>query len=98
MKLEDFVKQTLLDITNGVAAAQLESPLWVAPGSIEGKKLTTPQMVAIEVSVTTSKEGGGSINIWSAASAKAGVSSEQLNRISFEVPVYFQARRKGDGF
>jgi len=63
MKLEEFVKQTLLDITNGVASAQKETPLWIAPGRVEGEKVSTPQHVEFEVVVTVSKEGGGSIDV-----------------------------------
>ncbi|MCJ9427922.1 trypco2 family protein [Kordiimonas marina] len=93
MKLEEFVKQTLLDITNGVSSAQAASPSWIAPGRVEGKKVMSPQMVSFEVAVTVSKEGGGSINIWSVAEAGGKASSEHTNKISFDVPVYFQARK-----
>ena len=91
MKLEEFVKQTLLDITNGVAAAQLEAKLYIAPGFVENKKLTSPQMVKFEVAVTVSKEAGGGISVWSLGELKTGINSEQINKIAFEVPVYFQA-------
>ncbi len=91
MKLEEFVKQTLLDITNGVSAAQKKAPSWIAPGRVEGEKVCNPQLVSFEVIVTTSKEGGGSINIWSVAEAKASGITEHVNKIAFDVPVYFQA-------
>ena len=94
MKLDEFVKQTLLDITNAVADAQGQAQLFIAPGSVEGRKLETPQMISFEVVVTTSKEAGGGISILSFGDAKAGVSKENSNRISFEVPVYFQAPTK----
>jgi hypothetical protein len=66
------VKQALLDITNGVAAARLDTPTWIAPGTYEA---------------------GGTISVWAAASAKGSAASEQVNRISFEVPVFFQSRK-----
>lgn len=91
MKLDEFVKQTLLDITNGVANAQSEAKLFIAPGYVESKKLVAPQMVKFEVAVTVSKEAGGGISVWSIGELKAGVNSEQVNKIAFEVPVYFQA-------
>ena len=91
MKLEEFVRQTLLDITNGVAAAKAVAPYWIAPGRVEGRKNSTPQLVKFEVSVTTSKEAGGGVSIWSAVEGKAAASSEHANRISFEVPIYLQA-------
>ena len=92
MKLDEFVKQTLLDITNGVAQAQAEAKLWIAPGKVEGKPNNTPQMVSFEVAVTVNKEGSGGISVWSLGELKGAASSESINRISFEVPVYFQAQ------
>lgn len=92
MKLEDFVKQTLLDITNGVSEAQKASKLWIAPGQVEGQPQLTPQMVAFEVAVTVSKEGGGGINVWSVGELKGSASSESVNRIAFEIPVFFQSQ------
>ncbi len=93
MKLDKYVKQTLLDITNGVSAAREESPLWIAPGNYEGVNQITPQMVSFDIAVTVNKEGGGEIQVWSLGNLKAEVSSEQINRISFDVPVYFQSRK-----
>jgi hypothetical protein len=95
MKLDEFVKQTLLDITNGVANAQLEAKLFIAPGYVENKKLVAPQMVKFEVAVTVSKEAGGGISVFSFGELKSGVNSEQINKIAFEVPVYFQALSLG---
>ncbi len=94
MKLDEYVKQTLLDISNGVSAAQLQSPHWIAPGHVEGKKQISPQLVTFDIAVTVSKEGGGGIQVWSFGDLKASGSSEQINRISFSVPVYFQAPTK----
>lgn len=92
MKLEDFVKQTLLDITNGVAAAQKASKLWIAPGKVEGEAKLSPQMVSFEIAVTVAKEGGGSINVWTLGELGVKGSTESLNKISFDVPVYFQSQ------
>lgn len=91
MKLDEFVKQTLLDITNGVAEAQLVAKLHIAPGTVNNKTLTSPQMVKFDVAVTVSKEAGGGISVWSLGEVKTGINSEQINTIAFEVPVYFQA-------
>ena len=91
MKLEDFVKQTLLDITNGVANAQKEALLYVASGTVENETQTEPQFVKFEVVVTVNQAAGGGIQVWSLGNAKANMLSEKTNRISFDVPVYFQA-------
>ena len=74
-----------------MASAKKSTPLWIAPGFVEGEKVSSPQLVSFEVAVTTSKEGGGSIDIWSVAEVGAKGSSEHMNKISFDVPVYFQA-------
>jgi hypothetical protein len=91
MKLDEFVRQTLLDITNGVAQAQLETKLYIAPGHVENRKLIEPQFVKFEVIVSVNKEAGGGISVWSFGDVRSGYSSEHSNRISFDVPVYFQA-------
>ena len=62
MKIEEYVKQTLLDITNGVAAAQQEAMLYIAPGHVENVKRTEPQFVKFEVALTVNKEAGGGIS------------------------------------
>ena len=91
MELEEFVKRTILDITNGVYEARQSAHLAIAPGSIEGKSIVQPQMIDFEVAVTTTKEGSGGISVWSVAEAKGTLSSEHINKISFSVPVFFQA-------
>jgi hypothetical protein len=92
VKLEEFVKQALLDITNGVAAAKKESKLAIAPGAIENEKITVPQLVAFEVAVTLNSSGGGGISVFSMGEIKGDFSRETVNRLSFEVPVYFNAQ------
>ena len=81
MKLDEYVKQTLLDITNGVAAAQKETLLYIAPGLVENERLTSAQLVKFEVGVTVAKEASGGIRVFSFGEGKAGLNSEQVNRI-----------------
>ncbi|NOX38997.1 MAG: hypothetical protein GXP05_00315 [Alphaproteobacteria bacterium] len=89
MKLDEFVKQALLDITNGVAAAQEETKLFIAPGVVEGEAQKGGQSVCFEVAVTLSSSGGGGITVFSMGEMKGEISKEAINRISFEVPVFF---------
>ncbi|MGB5863905.1 MAG: hypothetical protein WBG95_06360 [Sulfitobacter sp.] len=91
MRLDQFVKETLLDITNGVAQAQDAAMLFIDPGYINSERLEERQLVRFEVGVTVSKEGGGGISVFSLGDVKAGASSEHTNKISFEVPVYLNA-------
>jgi len=91
MKLDEYVKQTLLDITKGVTEVQKALQLHIAPGTVENEVVTSPQMVSFEIAATVSKEAAGSISVWSLGDVNAQGNSEQTNRISFEVPVYFQA-------
>lgn len=91
MNLDEFVKKTLLDITTGVSSAQDEALLYIAPGRVEGEKLTGAQIVHFEVAVTVSKEASAGIRVLSFGEGKAGGSFQEVSRISFDVPVYFQA-------
>ncbi|MFQ5563839.1 MAG: hypothetical protein ACE5FO_09765 [Parvularculaceae bacterium] len=96
MKLHDFVEKTLLEITCGVIAAQKKSSIWIAPGRVEGEVEKSPSLVNFEVVVTTSAEGSGQINILSLADAGAKSSTQHMNKISFSVPVYFQAPKENE--
>ncbi|NPD18227.1 hypothetical protein [Alterinioella nitratireducens] len=91
MNLSEFVKQTLLQITDGVADAQEEAKLFVAPGMVEGVSKTDGQLVTFEVAVTINAEGGGGISVLSFGELKGNVAKESVSRISFEVPVHFNA-------
>ena len=51
MKLDEYFRQTLLDITKGVSAAQTQSSLWIAPGYFNGENVSEPQMVSFEIAV-----------------------------------------------
>ena len=99
MKLDEYVKQTLLDITEGVSAAQAVSKHWIAPGYVDGEKVFQAQLVSFDIGVTVSKEAGGGIQVWSFGDLKAKGTAEHTNRISFSVPIYFQApaNRQEDG-
>ncbi|WP_143526110.1 hypothetical protein [Roseivivax lentus] len=91
MKLDEFVKQTLIDITKGVADAQEDALLYIAPGYVNGDRQDAQQTVSFEVAVTVNSEGGGGISVFSLGELKGKHAQETANRISFEVPVYFTA-------
>ncbi|MDJ0825723.1 MAG: hypothetical protein QNJ16_09495 [Rhodobacter sp.] len=91
MKLQEFITEALLEITSGIVEAQKRSQLHIAPGSVEGVKVTDPQMVKFELSVSTNKDGGGSINVLGMGELGGQLSSEEVQSVSFEVPVHFNA-------
>ena len=91
MKLDEFVKQTLVEITKGVAEAQEEALLYIAPGYVNGVRQEDGQTVSFEVAVTVSTEGGGGISVFSVGDLKGSHAHETANKIAFEVPVYFTA-------
>jgi hypothetical protein len=97
MKLEEFIKQTLLDITNGVLAAKKETTLWIAPSDVAGEPRHEPSLVSFEISVSVSGEGGGSIKVMGFGSGDLNVSRESIQKISFSVPVYFQGHNIAPG-
>jgi len=106
VSLHDFVKQALLDITTAVHEAQQNSPHWIAPGHVEGKKQLDPQMIEFSVQVTASEEtrkkGEGEISVPVITIIKAGISgtidsakeSLTTQSLKFSVPVYFQSPKK----
>jgi len=83
VKLEEFVKNTLLDIPKGVAEAQEETLLCIAPAIVEGERQTEGQFVAFEVAVTVTGEGGGGISVLGLGELKGAASREAAGRISF---------------
>ncbi|MDP1670149.1 hypothetical protein [Phaeovulum sp.] len=93
MKLDEYVKQTLIDITLGVSEAAEASNCLIGPAWGNGPKNMLPQMVRFEISVSVSNEGGGGIKVWSIGDLSAKGSSEHSNRLTFEVPVYFAKRK-----
>lgn len=80
MKVDEYIAQTLIDISKGVAS-----------GYIDGEKAFKKQLVSFETITTVTHEGGGSIQVLSLADLKAGTNIEKTNKISFSVPVFFQA-------
>jgi len=108
ISLHDFVKQTLLDITNAVYDARRKAPLSIAPGYVEGKKQLQPQMIESAVQVVASEEktqnGEGQISVPAISILKAGLtgalgtSDEKsiTQSLRFSVPVCFQAPRDKD--
>ncbi|MFK5980241.1 MAG: hypothetical protein QM488_15265 [Rhizobiaceae bacterium] len=91
MKLDEFVKQSLLDITKGVVGASEEASVTIAPSAIDGRLEFEPQLVTFESTITESVEAGGGISVLSLGEAKAGKRSEHLNKLSFSVPVHFNS-------
>jgi hypothetical protein len=101
--LRDFVRQVLLDLTMAVQEAKDLAPVAIAPGIVDKKIKSEPQLVHFDLSVssTTTKSAkdkmGGSATIVTIFRAEAGSESaenssvKETNRIKFSVPVYFQA-------
>lgn len=96
MKLSDFVSSTLTELQKGVQKAKKESGVWVAPGLVADQQVWSEQLVAFDVAVVSSADGGGEISVWGMGKLKGGTTSQSTNRISFSVPVYFQAIGSGD--
>ena len=91
MKIDQYVAQTLIDISKGVQKAKEQARVGIAPGYVDGVKVFTEQLVQFEIVTSVSKEVDGGINVLSIADIKAGGNVENTNRITFAVPVFFQA-------
>jgi hypothetical protein len=104
VSLKDFVRQTLLDITNAVDEAKSRSPLSIAPGFVEGTIQLEPQMIEFSVQVSAleekSSKGQGQLSIPIVTVLKASASGDitssnektTTHTLKFSVPVYFQSR------
>lgn len=94
MKLNEYVKRTLLEITNGVAEAQKEALLYIAPDHANSGKAIPAQHVKFDMVLQISKEDEGELHVVSKHNSDNGSPPEELNRLTFRVPVYFQAPTK----
>lgn len=93
MKLDEYVKQTLLEITNGVAEAQKESLLYIAPDHANSGKAIPAQHVKFEMVLQVCDEEDG-LQVVSNPDRISNSPTEEFNRLTFRVPVYFQAPTK----
>ena len=91
MKLDEYVEQTLVDISKGVAEAKKKAMVGIAPGYVDGEKVFSAQMIKFEILVTTEKEGSGGVSVLSFGDMKGKLNVEKTNKLTFEVPVFFQA-------
>ncbi len=87
MELKDFIKETLVEIIEGVKDAQGA----IDSGSVVGRRQESAQTVDFDVAVTTSSatEGGGKVSVMGIGSAglEGSTSSEAVTRIKFAVPI-----------
>jgi hypothetical protein len=103
VKISEFVKEALLEITKGVREAYLEADVTIAAGHIDGKPILTPSEVSFEIFVEVSEqsstsgklEGGGSfLSVVKASTSFDGqktFNSANSQRITFSVPVHFNS-------
>lgn len=87
MRLDGFVKLALIEVTNGVAQAQQEVLLNIAPGYVEGQEFVEKQMVSFESSVVVNKEGDRGVSVFSFGELNAKAATEHSNKNCFEGPV-----------
>src|SRR5690606_38096003 len=59
MKIDEYVAQTLIDISKGVARAKKDTLIGIAPGYVDGEKVFKEQLVSFEIATTVANEGGG---------------------------------------
>lgn len=104
MDLKDFVRDTLLQLAEGVreAQTQAEERKWttlIAPARSATGRIQQPvEMVKFDVAVTVSdtdqKSGKAGIRVFSfgeiGGSAEREASRSEVHRIKFEIPIEFQ--------
>ena len=91
MNIDEYVAKTLIEISKGVERAKKEALVGIAPGYVDGEKVFSEQLVHFEIMTSVTKEGGGSIKVLSLADIEAGGHFENTNKVTFAVPVFFQA-------
>lgn len=91
MKLDEYIEQTLIDISKGVSEAKKKALVGIAPGYVDGEKVFSAQLIKFEIVVTVEKEGSGGIQVLTFGDLKGKLNIEHTNKLTFEVPVYFQA-------
>jgi hypothetical protein len=91
--IKDFVRETLIQIVQGVDEARVKSDISIAPAYVEGELKTEGSQVHFEIAVTTSKEVDGGLKVLTIADLGANIRSESLNRVSFDVPVWFHGQK-----
>jgi hypothetical protein len=95
MKLSKFISTTLAEIHQGIADAREESGSWIAPSTLDGERVVSEQQVLFDVAIVSSADGSGDVSVLGFGKLGSGISNEKSNRVSFAVPVYFQASRPG---
>lgn len=93
--IKDFVRDALLQIVGGVDEAREQTDVSIAPSVVEGELQTDASQVRFELSITTSKEVEGGLKVMSLADFGGAARFESLNRVSFDVPVWFHGRKIG---
>lgn len=91
--VKDFVRDALLQIVQGVDEARDRSDVSIARSFVEGELRTEGSQVHFELAITTSKEVDGGLKVLNLADLGGVIKSEALNRVSFDVPVWFHGRK-----
>ncbi|MDK3020528.1 hypothetical protein [Pseudodonghicola flavimaris] len=103
VSIKDFVKAALLEISDAVVEARKESRVNIAPGYVEGIAQIEPQSVQfellVEVTSESTKAGDAKVEVpvLGIVRASAGIDAKNnrnttnSQKISFSVPIYFQA-------
>ena len=98
MTLQEFVKETLLNVVNGVADAKHSNPNVASPeNSLPRESFLIEFDVAVTVTEKSGLEGKGGISVLKVFNAGGthSTASEQssASRVKFSVPVDYKSRR-----
>ncbi|MFS4438355.1 hypothetical protein ACMA5I_09075 [Paracoccaceae bacterium GXU_MW_L88] len=97
MKLSKFVAETLREIELGITEARATSDeSWIAPGYVGETEVWAPEKITFEIAITTNVDGEGGIRVFNFGELKGGASKEMVNKIAFNVPVFFNSIPRKD--
>ena len=103
IKISEFVKEALLEITKGVVEARENADVTISPGAIEGQPIFDANEVFFEINVEViegskvsgdAEAGGSFLSVVKASTRLDGEksrSSSSSQKITFTVPVHFNS-------
>jgi hypothetical protein len=95
ISIQEFVRDALLQIVKGVDEARDQTDISIAPSFVEGNLQKLGNSVHFDLSITISKDAKGGLKVANIVEVGGTASSMTLNRVSFDVPVWFQGRKTG---
>lgn len=91
MKLKEFVKSVIIDLSQAVSEASKETEKKIVFKGVKGQRTAIEFDIAVTVESSKGGRGGGEIKVWGIAQVDGNISAELKNstvsRVSFGVDI-----------